>query len=147
MIRSMRRFFLLTIAALGYCTQAHGQSPEAEDPVRTRREMREAMRIERDRWRQLHGDHRERPPEGAPQNGLAPPGWGWRPPPPGHWEGQEGRLTPHERRELRRLLDETARERRALASDRQPDAASRVAPPPVFAPTLDGLPANKGAER
>jgi hypothetical protein len=78
--------------------------------------MREVMRAERERWRE-----------------NAPPvsGWAWRPPPHRHWEGQEGRLTPSERRELRNLLDETTRERRALAAERTPEL----------------VPTSKGSER
>lgn len=146
MIRNMGRFFALLIAVVGFWDQAHGQSPEGEDHARARREMREAMRIERDRWRELHSEHRDRSADGPSSNGFASPAWGWRPPPPRHWEGQEGRLTPEERRELRRLLAETARERRGLAVERLPDFAPRAAPPPVFAPALE-VPANKGPER
>jgi hypothetical protein len=88
-------------------------SPQTQPPMqdgerreRTRREMREVMRSERERWRE-----------------NAPPvqGWAWRPPTPRHWDGHEGRMTPNERRELRNLLEETARERRALAGERNPE--------------------------
>jgi hypothetical protein len=93
--------------------QANAQPPaqDGEDRERTRREMREVMRSERERWRE-----------------NAPPvqGWSWRPPAPRHWEGHEGRLTPQERRELRNLLEETARERRALAAERGADLVPTV---------------------
>ncbi|NBW44687.1 MAG: hypothetical protein EBR45_03830 [Betaproteobacteria bacterium] len=102
----MKRSLVLLLIFLGPCGQAGAQVQDVEERERTRREMREVMRSERERWRE-----------------SAPPvsGWAWRPPSPRHWEGQEGRLTPSERRELRNLLDETARERRALAAERGPE--------------------------
>lgn len=118
----MRPSFVLLLLFLGLGdqavaqVQAQSQIQDVEERERTRREMREVMRAERERWRE-----------------NAPPvsGWAWRPPPHRHWEGQEGRLTPSERRELRNLLDETSRERRALAAERTPEL----------------VPTSKGSER
>jgi len=116
----MKRSLLRSILFLGLCGQAEAQvqpqMQDVEERERTRREMREVMRSERERWR---------------ENASPVSGWAWRPPSPRHWEGQEGRLTPSERRELRSLLDETARERRALAVERAPEL----------------VPTSKGSER
>lgn len=111
----MKSSLAVLFLGLGLCVQAGAQLQsqaqpnvqppvqDAEDRERTRREMREVMRSERERWR---------------ENTPSVPGWSWRPPAPRHWEGHEGRLTPQERRELRNLLEETARERRTLAAER-----------------------------
>jgi len=109
----MKSSLALLLLALGLSGQARAQpqappnlqppAQDGEDRERTRREMREMMRSERERWR---------------ENSPPIQGWSWRPPAPQHWEGHEGRLTPKERRELRNLLEETARERRALAAER-----------------------------
>ena len=109
----MKPSLALLLLALGLCGQARAQlqaqpnlqppAQDGEDLERTRREMREVMRSERERWR---------------ENSPPVQGWSWRPPAPRHWEGHEGRLTPKERRELRNLLEETARVRRALAAER-----------------------------
>mgnify|MGYP006911625328 CR=1 FL=1 len=122
----MKSSLAALLLALGLCGQARAQlqaqpnlqpsAQDGEDRERTRREMREVMRSERERWR---------------ENSPPVQGWAWRPPAPRHWEGHEGRLTPKERRELRNLLEETARERRALAAERGAEL----------------VPAAKGAER
>jgi hypothetical protein len=109
----MKPSLAVLFLVLGLFAQARAQlqaqlsvqapAQDGEDRERTRREMREAMRSERERWR---------------ENATPVQGWSWRPPSPRHWEGHDGRLTPQERRELRNLLEETARERRALAAER-----------------------------
>ena len=104
----MKPYLAVLFFFLGLCGQgsAQPQSQDSEERERTRREMREVTRSERERWR---------------ESATPVQGWAWRPPPPRHWEGHDGRLTPNERRELRNLLEETARERRALAADRVPE--------------------------
>ena len=109
----MKPSLAVLVLGLGLLVQARAQlqvqpsvqptAQDGDDRERTRREMREVMRSERERWR-------ENPPQVQ--------GWSWRPPAPRHWEGHEGRLTPQERRDLRSLLEETARERRALTAER-----------------------------
>lgn len=124
----MKAYLVVPFLLLGLCAQGRAQpqpqfqpqfqpqAQEGEDRERARREMREVTRSERERWR---------------ENAAPVQGWAWRPPSPRHWEGHEGRLTPNERRELRNLLEETARERRALAAERVPEL----------------VPTAKGAER
>jgi len=109
----MKPSVAVLLLVFGLCAQAWAQlqaqpsvqptAQDGDDRERTRREMREVMRSERERWR---------------ENPLQVQGWSWRPPAPRHWEGHEERLTPQERRDLRSLLEETARERRALAAER-----------------------------